>query len=52
MICDNCGTKMIVDGNMVRCPQCGNQYSGLELKFGKEPIIPPDEYTKKRFDWH
>lgn len=52
MNCDNCGTKMKVDGNMVRCPQCGNQFSGLELKYGKEPVIPLDEYEKTRFDYH
>lgn len=52
MKCARCGSTMIIDGNMVRCPDCGDQISGVNKWDRKEPVIPPDELAKNRWKWH
>lgn len=50
--CQKCNIEMKPDGNGIRCPNCGNWIAALELKYGKEPIIPPDKQAKTRWNWH
>lgn len=58
MKCSQCATIMQVDGNMIRCSNCGHQLSALEelhpleLKYGKEPKISAEELAQTRWNWH